>query len=606
MSFRNWAWATSLCLALAAHPCGAQSPSSPRTPVVEKVFRYAFLIAETGFDPAQLSDLYSRTLTANLFDTLYSYDYLARPVKVRPALADGMPEVSPDFRTYTVHMRHGILFADDPAFNGKPREVTAYDVVYSIERLFDPANKSPGLSGLLEERIVGAAEANKRAEATGKFDYARGIEGLRALDRYTVQFRLEEPRPRFIYNIADPSVMGTVAREVVEKYGPAIMEHPVGTGPFMLQEWRRASQIVLVRNPNYREEVYTAEPPADDPVSQAIYARLKGKRLPLVDKVVISIIEEPQPRWLAFLNKEQDFMERLPYAYAPQVVPNNRLSPNLARQGIQLERTPMSEVTLSYFNMEDPVVGGYTPEKVALRRAINLAYDAAAEIRGPRRGQALIAQGPVVPGTTGYDPKLRTENGVYDPARAIALLDLFGYKDRDGDGWRERPDGSLLTIDYATTGSADNRELDEIFKKNMDAIGVKVVLRIGKWPDHLKNARAGKLQMWALGSAADSPDSAGSLERGYGASWGQQNLAFFRNARYDELFRRQGVMADGPERDAVINEAVRILTAYAPYRWRTHRIALDLSQPWLVGYRRSPFALDWWRYVDIDTSKLPH
>jgi ABC-type transport system substrate-binding protein len=607
MSFRNWAWATSLCLAFAAQPCGAQSPSPVQSPAtVEKVFRYAFPVAETGFDPAQLSDLYSRTLSANIFDTLYTYDYLARPMKVRPALAAGMPEVSSDFRTYTVHMRHGILFADDPAFNGKPREVTAYDVVYSIQRQLDPANKSPNLSGLLEEKIVGAAAANKRAEATGRFDYTREIEGLRALDRYTVQFRLEEPRPRFVYLIADPSVMGTVAREVVEKYGAAIMEHPVGTGPFMLQEWRRASQIVLVRNPRYREEYYTAEPPAGDTVSQAIYARLKGKRLPLVDRVVVSIIEEPQPRWLAFLNNEHDFLERLPYAYAPQVLPNNHLNGDLTRRGMQLERVPMSDVTLAYFNMEDPVVGGYSPQQVALRRAINLAYDAAAEVRGPRRGQALIAQGPVVPATTGYDPDLRTENGVYDPARAMALLDLFGYRDRDGDGWRERPDGSPLAIDYYSLSSADYRELDEIFKKNMDAIGIKVVLRIGKWPDHLKNARAGKLQMWALGSAADSPDAAGALERGYSKSWGQQNLARFRNDRYDELFRRQGEMPDGPARDAVTSEMVRILTAYAPYRWRTHRIALDISQPWVVGYRRPAFALDWWRYVDIDTSKLPH
>jgi ABC-type transport system substrate-binding protein len=604
MNVRNWARAISLCLALgAAYPCGAQG--QPTTPAPEKVFRYAFPIAETGFDPAQLSDLYSRIITANIFDALYGYDYLARPAKIVPVLADGMPEISPDFRTWTVRMRKGILFADDPAFGGKKREVTAHDVVFTYKRLFDPANKSPSLSSLLEEKILGTEDLNKRAVASGKFDYDGEIEGIRALDRYTVQFKVAEPRPRFIYSLADPGILGIMAREVVEKYGPAIMEHPVGTGAFMLSEWRRASKITLVRNPNYREEYYRAEPAADNPKAQAILAQMKGKRLPMVDKVEVSIIEEPQPRWLAFLNNEHEFIERLPYAYANQVVPNNKLAPNLAKRGIQMERVPLSDVTFAYFNMVDPVVGGYTPEKVALRRAMGLGYEAAAEVRGPRRGQAIVAQGPIMPLTNTYDPTWRTENGTFDRARAIGLLETFGYKDRDGDGWRELPDGSPLAIDYYTLSTAEYRELDEIFKKSMDAIGIKVILRIGKWPDHLKSARAGKLQMWALGLSASTPDSGGVLERGYGKSWGQGNLARFKNDKFDELYQKQSLMPDGPERDAVIREAVRIMVAYMPYRWRTHRIGIDLTQPWVVGYMRHPFAREFWRYVDIDTSKLP-
>jgi ABC-type transport system substrate-binding protein len=605
MTIRTWALATSLCLAIgASHPLAAQ-PANEKATKTEKVFRYAFPIAETGFDPAQLSDLYSRIVTANIFDGLYGYDYLARPAKVQPVLADGMPQVSADFRTYTVKLRHGIFFADDPAFGGSKREVTAPDVVYTYKRIYDPANKSPSLSGLLEDGIVGLEALNKRAEAAGKFDYDSEVEGLRALDRYTVQFKLAQPKPRFIYDLADPGIFGIVAREVVEKYGASIMEHPVGTGPFMLGEWRRSSKMVLVRNPNYREAYYEAEPPPGNAKAQAIYARLKGRRLPMIDKVEISIIEEPQPRWLAFLNNEQEFAERLPYAYANQVLPNNQLAPNLVKRGIQMERVPLSDVTFAYFNMTDPVVGGYTPEKVALRRAIGLAYNAQEEVRLPRRGQAIVAQSPLMPLTDSYDPNFRSEMGTYDRARAIALLDLFGYQDRDGDGWRELPDGRPLSIDYYTLSSADYRELDEIFKKCMDAIGVKVVLKIGKWPDHLKAARAGKLQMWALGLSASTPDSGPVLARGYGKSWGQDNLARFRNAKFDELYERQSFMPNGPERDAVIREAVKIMVAYMPYKFRTHRIGIDLTQPWVIGYMRHPFAREFWRYIDIDTALLP-
>ncbi len=598
----HWALATSLCLAW-----GAIAPALAQTaaPPPEKVLRYAFPVAETGFDPAQLSDLYSRIITANIFDALYGYDYLSRPARIKPNLAQGMPTVSPDFRTYTVTLRRGIHFADDAAFGGRKREVTAQDVVYTFKRIYDPKNKSPSVSGLEEEKILGADELRKRAQATGRFDYDSEIEGLRALDRYTVQFRLAQPRPRFVNTLADPGILGIVAREVVEKYGDRIMEHPVGTGAFMLAEWQRSSRVTLVRNPNYREEFYNEQPDPKDAESVAIAARMKGKRLPLLDKVIVSIIDEPQPRWLSFLNGEHDLMERLPQNFATHAIPNNKLAPNLAKRGIQMERVPLSDITMFYFRMDHPVVGGYTPDKVALRRAIALAYNGEEEVRLPRRGQAMVAQGFVMPNTSSFDPDFRSEMGTHDRARAVALLDMFGYVDKDGDGWRDLPDGSPLVLEYDTLGTADYRELDEIVKKNLDAVGIRINFRIGKWPEQLKASRAGKLMMWGYGLSASSPNSGGVLELGYSKSVGQQNHSRFKNPRFDELYEKQSVMPDGPERDKVIQDAVRILVAYMPLKVRVHRIGTDLMQPWLVGYKRHPNAREFWRYVDIDTAKLP-
>jgi ABC-type transport system substrate-binding protein len=292
-----------------------------------------------------------------------------------------MPEVSEDFKTFTVRIKPGIYFDDDPAFGGKKRELTAADYVYSFKRIADPKNKSPVFSGLTEEKIIGMAGLRRAAEAPGaRFDYDTEIEGLRALDRYTLQFKLEQTRPRFLYTLADPGVLGAVAREVVEKYGDKIMEHPVGTGAFKLAEWKRSSKISFVRNPNFREQLYEAEPPADSPEAQATYQRLKGRRLPLVDRVEIYIIEENQPRWLAFLGQEHDLLERLPEQVANLAIPNNQLAPNLAKQGVRGYRTVGPEGVLTVYNMEDPVVGGYTAQKIALRRALNLAVDIPREI----------------------------------------------------------------------------------------------------------------------------------------------------------------------------------------------------------------------------------
>lgn len=573
----------------------------------EKVLRYAFEIAETGFDPAQISDVYSRTVTENIFDALYCYDYLARPAKVIPNVALGMPVISDDFRTFTVKVKPGIYFADDPAFGGKKRELTAYDFVYSFKRIFDPKTKSQVFTDYEETKMLGMDVLRRESEKPGaSFNYESEVEGLRALDRYTLQFKLQDPQPRFIYKLADSSIVGAVAREVVEKYGDKIMEHPVGTGPFKLDQWTRSSKMTFVKNPNFREQFYEADPPADDARSQAIYRQMKGKRIPLVDRVEISIIEEVQPRWLSFLGNEHDFLLYLPQQFATQVIPNNRLAPNLVKRGITIERLAVPDVTMTYFNMEDPTVGGYTPDKVALRRAISLAYNSEEEIRLPRRNQAIPAQGPTPPMTWGYDPKFKTEMSEFSRAKAMALLDMYGYVDKDGDGWRDLPDGKPLVLEYSTTPDAAMRELNEIWKKNMNAVGIKIVFKTGKWPEHLKAARAGKLMMWGLGYSAATPDGGGFLDIAYGPQKGEGNLARFENTQYDKLYRQQLVMPDGPERLAIMQQLTKIMVAYMPYKFSTHRIRTDVMQPWLLGYRRHPTSRGFWRYVDIDTSKLPH
>ncbi len=580
--------------------CAAAGAAAAET----KVLRYAFPVAETGFDPVQVSDLYSRIITAHIFEPPLGYDHLARPFKLRPSTAAAMPEVSDDFRSFTFRIKPGLYFADDPAFKGKPRELTAQDYVYAVKRIFDPKLKSPAQPGLEEEKIIGLAELREAALKGQPFDYDREVDGLKALDRYTFRVQLREPRPRHVYSWAS-DVVGAVAREVVEAYGDKIMEHPVGTGPFRLAEWRRSSRMVLERNPRFREVIYDAQPNADDAEGQALLQRFKGRRLPMVDRVEIAVIEESQPRWLAFLNGEQDVLERLPNEFVDQAVPGGVLAPNLAKRGLQMFRVPGADVTLTVFNMEDPLVGGYTPEKVALRRAMALGTDIGREIQLVRRGQAIPAQSIMPPLTSGYRSELRTEMSAFDLPRAKALLELYGYVDRNGDGWRERPDGQPLVLEMKTQSDQASRQLDELWKKNMDALGLRAVLKTAQWPENLKSARSGRFMLWRVGSSAGSPDGQGSLERAYGASVGKGNLARFSLPAFDRVYEQLNALPDGPERQALFDQATKLLVAYAPYRVHVHRILTDLAYPWVVGYRRAPFWLDWWQYVDIDPAQRP-
>ncbi len=585
----------------AAPPVGASDQAASAAPAAgDKVFRYAFRVAETTFDPASITDLYSSIIAANIFEAPYEIEFLARPVRLRPSTAAAMPEASDDFKTFTVRLKPGILFADDPAFKGKPRELVAADYVYSIKRHLDPRWKSPRLSTIEQEGFVGLDALRKEALSGKPFDYDRDVQGLRALDRYTLQIRLENPDPRLANVLSDPAVFGALAREVVEAYGDRVGEHPVGTGPFKLAAWKRSSRITLVKNPAYRDVFYAEEAPADDPVAQKAVAQLKGKKLPLLDRVEVSIIEENQPRWLSFLNGEMDMVEQVPEDFTSVAIPNDRIAPNLAKRGMYAVRYPRSDLWESYFSMESPMVGGYTPENVALRRAISLAADIPREIRQVRRGQAIVAHQFIGPGASGFDPALRTEMGEFSPARAMALLDTYGYRDRDGYGWRDRPDGSPLVIEYATQPDNLNRQIIEQWKKNMDAIGIRMVFKIAQWPENLKAARAGKLMMWGVGQSG-GPDGADFLKQGYGPAKGQNNLARFDNADFNRLFELQRSMPDGPERDAVMARAEQLMLAYMPYKVHVHRIYTDLAQPWVVGFHRNVFLRDFWKYIDIDT-----
>ena len=363
---------------------------------------------------------------------------------------------------------------------------------------------------------------------------------------------------------------------------------------------------MLARNPGFREMFYDAEPAADDAAGQALLARFKGRKLPMVDRVEVHIINETQPLWLSFLNGEIDGLVTLtgsvPTEFVPQALPNGQLAPNLAKRGIQAYREIRSDVAELYFNMDDPVVGGYTPERVAVRRAISLGYDVPREIRLIRRGQAVVAQSPMVPRTSGYDPAYKSEMGDYDPARANALLDLYGYTQRDADGYRTMPGGKPLLLRMSTEPEQVYRQYNELFRRNMKAIGLRTAFETAQWPEHMKGALAGSLQMWLVGTSADVPDGQSALARYYGPQAGQQNLARFKLPAFDAIYERLQSLADGPERDALFRQAKRLTTAYMPYKVLVHRIGNELAHPWLIGYRRPIFWRDWWHMVDIDDS----
>jgi oligopeptide transport system substrate-binding protein len=566
---------------------------------LDKTLRIAFPVAETGFDPVAVSDLYSNTVLDGVLDAMLSYDYLARPAKLMPNTLEAMPVVSDSGATFTFKVKRGIFFAPDAAFKGKKRELTARDYAYSLKRLFDPQLKSPWLF-LLEGKIVGLDDVMQRARQSGKFDYDAPVAGIELLDAHTLRVRLSEPDYNLLYIFAMPT-LGALAREVVDTYGADIGSHLVGTGPYYLKDWKRGSRMLLEPNPNYREEYFDGAA-GKDAQDEQIVAALKGKRLPIIGQVQITIIDENQPRWLEFLNGNLD-LSGVPNEYTNLYVPGGQLAPSLAKRGITLQRSTGMSVTYHYFNMKDPVVGGYTPEKVALRRAISLAYNTAEEILIIRKGQAIPAQSPVPPNVAGYDEAFRNPLLEYNPAKAKALLDQYGYVDRNGDGYRDLPDGKPFELEQPSAPTSLDRQYDELWKKNMSAIGIKVRFKKDKWPELLKQSRAGKLQMKGSAWSADYPDGDNFLQLLYGPNSGMANDARFDLPEFNELYRQARRLPDSPERTKLYQAMTKYVAVYAPWKLGIHPIENAVAQPWVRNYKRNQNILAPWKYLDIETAQ---
>ena len=578
----------SITMALAS-PNPKANPADPG-----KVLKVAFPAPETGFDPVRVNDLYSNTITGVIFQTLLTYDWLAMPTRLVPNAAESMPQVSADQTTFTFKVKKGLYFTPDEAFKGQRRELTAQDFVYTLLRHADPKNRSPQVSDL-DDKIFGFAESRKKAIASGRFDYDQKHPGMYATDRYTLVIQLIQPDRNFLTLLTSP-YSGGMAREVVEKYGfEGIMANPVGTGPYILEKWVRGSKIILRANPEFPGFVWDFQAP-NNPIEIRIANQMQGRKMPQIGRVEVSIIEEPQSMWLAFSGKEIDSVAVPPSFIEKALTPNNDLLQTWVAQGVNMYRSIEPDIRYQFFNMRDPVIGGYTPEKIALRRAIIMGFDVDEEIRVIRKGQAVKAQQMVSPVVAGHDPNYKSLVK-FSPLSANALLDQFAYK-RDAKGYRNMPDGKPLVFTiYSSTSSVD-RERDELWKKSMDRLGIRLKVKKDKFPEMLKQGKQCAIPSWSLGWTRSS-EAEFVMKLLYSKTIGQNNYACFESAEYDAYFEQLKRLPDGPERTRVLHNMYRLMEVNGVLGLSSTGIATRLSHQRVEGFRKHPLILGDWIYYDI-------
>ena len=573
----------------------AQSPADPK-----KVLRYVFPVAETGFDPAGVHDLYSAHVNGSIFETLFTYDYLASPAKLVPRTAVALPEVSADGLTYTIRLQKGIYFAADPVFKGKKRELTSADYVYTFKRLLDPSLRSPN-SWLLDGRILGMETLLKQAQKTGKFNYDQSVAGLQTPDRYTLVIRLTSPDQNFPMLLAHQPA-GAVAREVIEKYRDKagfVMGHPIGTGPYMLSRWTPGSRIILKANPDFRSFVWNFK--ASTPEDQKIVKAMQGKKMPQIGEIDIQVMEEGQSRWLSFIKDEVDLFA-LDGELTVQALQDGKLKPELVKKGVQLSRITDPSIDYHYWNMQNPIVGGLSKDKIALRRAMAMAFSADNYINILQKGDSQKLQAPIPSGVVGYDPNYRSSIP-YSVKAANLLLDRYHYKVA-ADGWRTQPNGKPLVIEMTLSGNnLRSQQQAEFWKKTLDSIKIKMTTKSMPFAEALKLEKQCKTMFKASAWIADYPDADNFMQLFYGKNIKITNNGCVKIPEYDRLYEQAQKMTPSPERDAIYAKMSRLLEVYMPVQVIGARYRNILAQPRVIGFKKHPILPAEWMYIDIDLKK---
>lgn len=565
-----------------------------KTPAqADKVLRIAFEAPDDGFDMVKTFNFYSGNVADVIFERLLQYDYLANPVKLVPATAQSMPVIKENGKVYIFKIKPGIYFTADPAFKGQRRELIAEDYVYSVKRILDPKNHSSSYA-FIDQKIVGANALVEQAKQTGRFNYDAKIEGVKALDRYTLQFTLTQPDYNFPYILAY-STFGATAREVVDYYKDRLGMHPVGTGPYMLSKYVPRSKIELVANPDYRGFVWNFKSTGTAWDNQLV-KEMTGKKMPQIGKVNISIIEEEQSRWLAFQSKQLD-LDKLTSSSIPKVLDqNNQLKPVMRQKGIRLYPNKEAEITYTMLNMRDPIIGGNNLDKIALRRAIAMTFNVDEYIRILRKGQAVKAEMLVPTGVNGHNPKYRSSIG-YNPSLANKLLDHFGYK-KGADGYRNLPNGKALVLKINTESGSSSVMYSELWKKNLDAIGIRADFRVSNFADNLKAATQCQYMIWGGAWHADYPEGENFTQLLYGPNVGRGNQSCYSSSAYDGLYKQ--AMQQPPEKRMPYYEKMsRQIEADNPLILQDTRIRNWVIQSYVQGFKAHPIMNSNWQYLDI-------
>ena len=597
----------------------------PRGRFAGKVVWYNVYIAKVkSIDPATCGDTTSSSMQGNVFDGLYTYHYLKRPLEVITQLAADLPKVSPDGLVYTIQLRKDIDYAANPCFgideSGRPktRSMRAEDFVLAFKRIADSHLTTTLSLAFVHDKIVGLKEYRESTRTYQKGDFTRydqeDLPGVKAVDPHTLEIRLTRPFPQLLYVLA-MHVYAPVPREVIEYYlatepdgaggrrpiamnerDPEIrtIEAMVGTGPYQMTEWVKGSRIVFERNEYFREEFYPSQGAPGD--AEAGLLKDAGVKIPIVDVRHLTFVAENNPAWMLFLTKQRD-AGRIPRdAFASVISPSRDLTEQWRKRGIRLVKSTYPVIYWLAFNMEDPILG----KSKSLRQALCLAFDVETYIDVIYNGRGIRAVN-----TLPHDFKGHQEAGPSPYAR----LDLDLARTKAEQARKElvaagiiQPGDDIPELTLDMPGTDEHfRRVGEFAQTQFEQIGVRLKIEMNDWPTLQKKVHNKQTQIYAMGWQADYPDAENFLQLYYSPNIDRgTNNTNYKNAEFDRLFKQAEVITKEQERVPLYVEMVRLLNEDCPVLLLTEPIMFALLYDWVSNYKPHPIGYGLGKYTRID------
>lgn len=526
------------------------------------------------------SDVGSAAQIAKIYEGLLTYHWLKLPYELIPNLAEAMPDISKDGLTYTFKIRPGVFFQDDAAFpGGKGRELVAADFVYSIKRHADSKNQSTGW-WLFDGKIQGLNEWREKYAKLPTVNYDEEVEGIKALDKYTLQFKLAKVFPQFLYALAMPFSY-VVAKEAVDKYGKEFINHPVGTGPYVLPVFDQGKRLVFTKNPTFREKFYPTE--ASPEFKHMLVDA--GKKLPFLDKIVVDVMVESQPAWLKFNKGEVDYLN-IPKDNFSTTIVGNKLSKEMQDKGISLAITPALDVYFYGFNFDQKIF-----QNINLRKAMSLAFDQKMLNELFYNNTGVPAESSAPPGVAGNVPSFKNEWKGPNLELARKKLAEAGYP--EGKGLPE------ITLDTFSSTSA--RQKAEFFQKQMEKIGIKIKVVTNLNPELQAKIKKRSVMMIDYGWIGDYPDTENFLQIFYGPNSSPgANSANYNNPEFNKGYEVVAKMQDSPERTKMYEKLNQFLANEVVAIFTVHTQSYMLEQKWVRNYHDSDFIFDFHQYLNVD------
>lgn len=562
--------------------------------VGKKILHMPLRSKVSSMDPIRGGTSYSSLAQSVVYEALFEYDFLSRPLRLIPRLLVAMPTIDPSKTKYEFTLKRGIYFQDDPCFpSGKGREIKSHDVFYSMKRMADRSNSPKGW-WIYNDRIVGFDEFRAKQDERpvgAPFDADATVQGLEIIDDYRFRIHLKQPFPQFTYILA-MQYTAVVPREAVEYYKEEFDSHPVGTGPFRLVKWIRGSKLIFEKNPTFREEYFPSPPPGGvGAVNPSLY-EAAGKRIPFLDGIVMHVYEQDQPMWLKFRVKDLDYSQ-VPAEYFDSVYHSDgTLRPHLVDEGIQNYNLELIDFIYRGFNMEDPIWGGFGTGKW-LRQAVSLATDIGEINDAFYNNTCVVYDGPIPPGLDGY------KKGVLSPYRgpqiekAKALLAKAGYPDGQG----------LPPLVFETSRGGNSQEQGDMLARQLKAVGIDLVPNYNSFPELDRKLKRKKAQFFSLAWGTDYPDAENNLALFYGPNEAPGSNNFnYKNPEYDALYEKIRTMEPSDERTAIYERMRDMVIEDVPAYGSMARVRYYVWNARLKNMFPEETWYGWHKYLDVEVA----